>query len=58
MLKDNKKWDIFMLQKENERIMKQIKAYEDGSIGGAYAPSSGDSGMLKTKIMHYEKMVK
>jgi len=24
-LKDNKKWDIFMLQKENERIMKQVK---------------------------------
>lgn len=23
-LKDNKKWDIFMLQKENERIMKQV----------------------------------
>lgn len=29
----------------------KIKAYEDGSIGGAYAPSSGDSGMLKTKVI-------
>ncbi|EAS00321.3 kinesin motor catalytic domain protein (macronuclear) [Tetrahymena thermophila SB210] len=47
MLKDNRKWDAFILQKENERLMKQIKQYEDGQ---SIAPISGDSGMLKTKV--------
>ncbi|EGR27555.1 kinesin-like protein, putative [Ichthyophthirius multifiliis] len=55
MLKDNKKWDIYMLQKENERLVKSIKQYEDGQ---SIAPISGDPGMMKTKLMYYEKMIK
>lgn len=30
MLKDNKKLDIYLLQKDNERLVKALKEYESG----------------------------
>lgn len=32
-LKDSKKWDTLMIQKENERLMNLVRDYEKNSIG-------------------------
>ena len=47
-LKDNRKWDVYLMQRENEKLMKTIKHYEGGheSIG----PSSGENKNWKQKV--------
>jgi hypothetical protein len=55
LLKDNKKWDIYMLQKENEKLSRTLKDYESNE---SVAPISGDTVGLKQKVMYYEKAMK
>jgi len=55
LLKDNKKWDIYLLQKENEKLSKQVRDMESSDSVG---PVSGESSNLKQKIMYYEKNMK
>jgi hypothetical protein len=38
-LKENKKWDILVTQRENERLMRMLKEYEIGNVG----PTSGET---------------
>jgi len=55
MLKDNKKWHVFLLQRENEKLSKTLKEYDNSD---SIAPISGDAKNLKQKIGFYEKSVK
>ncbi|KRX05294.1 P-loop containing nucleoside triphosphate hydrolase [Pseudocohnilembus persalinus] len=56
MLKDNKKWDIYLLQRDNERLLKTVKEIENG---GPVGPTSGGGDhQLRQKISYYEKTIK
>eukprot|EP00828_Plagiopyla_frontata_P003703 TRINITY_DN11192_c0_g1_i2.p1 TRINITY_DN11192_c0_g1~~TRINITY_DN11192_c0_g1_i2.p1 ORF type:complete len:540 (+),score=78.71 TRINITY_DN11192_c0_g1_i2:95-1621(+) len=55
MLKDNKKWDIYLLLRENEQIKKTLTEYQTND---SVAPISGDTRNLKQKIQFYEKTIK
>eukprot|EP01017_Pseudomicrothorax_dubius_P051103 TRINITY_DN9773_c0_g1_i1.p1 TRINITY_DN9773_c0_g1~~TRINITY_DN9773_c0_g1_i1.p1 ORF type:complete len:111 (+),score=46.13 TRINITY_DN9773_c0_g1_i1:64-396(+) len=55
MLKDSKKYDSFVLKKDNERLEKMLKDYESRDSVG---PASGEAKSLKAKVVFYEKTVK
>ncbi|CAD8184449.1 unnamed protein product [Paramecium octaurelia] len=56
LLKDNKKWDVYILQRENERLMRQMKEQEVGlnSVG----PMSGEAKGVQQKLQLYERSLK
>ena len=54
-LKDDRKWDTYLLQRENEKVLRKLREYEQhDSIG----PMSGDTKSLKQKIKYYEQSIK
>lgn len=50
MLKDNRKWDLYVLQRENERLMNQVQSskYSDASLG--MGPASGENKNFASKV--------
>lgn len=52
MLKDSKKWDSHLLQRENERLQKMVKELEMNSNG----TNGSNSGM--GKIKYFEKLTR
>ena len=60
LLKDQRKYDIYILQRENQKLLRKLQTYEHGGMGGggAAGPMSGDVKSLQQKIMYFEKTVK
>ena len=56
MMKESGQFDVYVMKKENERLHKVIKEFENNY--GAAGPESGDSKVLSQKIQYYEKAIR
>lgn len=56
VMKESGQYDVYMLRKENERLQKVIKEFENNY--GAVSPESGDTKVLSQKIVYYEKAIR
>ncbi len=55
MLKDNRKWDIYLVQKENTRLLETVKALEKKE---SVSPVSGDPENLRQKLIYFDRIVR
>lgn len=55
-MKESGQYDVYVLRKENERLQKVIKEFENNY--GHASPESGDTKVLSQKIAYYEKAIR
>lgn len=56
VIKESGQYDVYVLRKENDRLLKMMKEYENNY--GPASPESGDTRILAQKISYYEKSIR
>ena len=56
VMKESGQYDIYVLRKENERLSKMIREYENNY--GAVSPESGEAKTLSLKLRSYEQTIR